>query len=718
MVAALAGEARLTSFLVKVASRCNLDCDYCYVYHHADQSWRSMPGVLRQHDRDAFAAQLSAYVAHARLQRCVVVFHGGEPLLMGSGDLVAFAYQLRAAVGECVQLDICMQTNGLLLTREAIAELGAANIGISLSLDGPREANDLHRVSRRGRSSFDKAFRALHLLKASPAVFTGVIAVIDPIIPPRQLLQFFDEQGVQRLDCLLPDAHHLRPPAGRGDQPDIYERWLIDAFDVWFDDYPHLRLRTFEALLDGLAGLPSQTDAFGFGDVNLITVETDGTYHDLDVLKVTAHGATRLNGSVQDTPIADVAKSPVLAAHRALLRKEGLCATCQQCDVVGVCGGGAVPHRYALTGFQNPTVYCREMRALIRHARLRVMEALVVREPKQSGSAAAAYEGSLAEFERAEESGQSMAHLWADATAAHAGELRRALLLFCEPGNEKTVVGAAKELLKAGPSLEVLAQRPGTVAWSRAMLALDDGRSVYAVDGTLQQRDAGYVRSMFSAAQAGYTSLEIHANDRWLRNPFGNAILFEEQDVAENSTPLVHEALRIIEAWRPALAQELRSICRAVQFIRDPRADPDKIVSFSDNSVPGALFVSVMQRDRLVDAYDLADSLIHEYRHQKLYLLERLWPTVEPTSQKVVSPWREDLRPPSGLLHAVFVFVELRRFWQHLRGLGIERLERRADHQLADTNTHLDAALKTLEVCPLTPTGSALAAILESAARE
>ena len=29
----------------------------------------------------------------------------------------------------------------------------------------------------------------------------------------------------------------------------------------------------------------------------------------------------------------------------------------------------------------------------------------------------------------------------------------------------------------------------------------------------------------------------------------------------------------------------------------------------------------------------------------------------------VVSPWREDLRPASGLLHAAFVFVELRRFY-------------------------------------------------------
>ena len=35
---------RSRQFLLKVHSRCNLACDYCYVYQHADQSWRTRPG--------------------------------------------------------------------------------------------------------------------------------------------------------------------------------------------------------------------------------------------------------------------------------------------------------------------------------------------------------------------------------------------------------------------------------------------------------------------------------------------------------------------------------------------------------------------------------------------------------------------------------------------------------------------------------------------------
>lgn len=710
-----ADEVQLTSFLVKVASRCNLDCDYCYVYHHADQSWRSMPRLLSSEDREAFASQLASYIQHAGIQRCAVIFHGGEPLLMGSAELVAFATQLREAVGADVQLDIGMQTNGLLLTREAIDDLSGVDIGISLSLDGPKEANDLHRTSRRGRSSFEQTYRALQLLKGVPDVFAGVIAVIDPRTPPRQLLEFFNEQQVPRLDFLLPDAHHLRPPPERLEQPDIYERWLIEAFDLWFDEYSGLQVRTFEALLDAVAGMPSQTDAFGFGDVSLITVETDGTYHDLDVLKVVSQGATRLNGSVRDTPISDVAASAALAAHRALLKKEGLCASCRSCDVVDVCGGGSVPHRYGLNGFKNPTIYCKEMRTLIRHVQARIADSLELAKP----AAIAHYGRDLGEFECAETSTGAVASLWASAISDQTAGLRRALLWLEGSTSGSKESAAARALLDSPSAIEHLAQRPGAIAWSNAMLAIDANRPVSAVDGSTLDRDAGYAHWMLARLQCSAgQSPEVHASDPWLRRLFGRAIHFEDQEILSTAEPLLHEALGILYAWRPAVAQELRSICRAVQFIRDVAADPDKIVSFSDNAVPGALYVSVMQRARLIDAYDLADSLLHEYRHQKLYLLERLAPVVEPTNRKVVSPWRQDLRPPSGLFHAVFVFVELRRFWKYVRSLNLDRLNTRAENQLIDTDTRLREAFPTLAGCPLTTTGRSLAAVLEAGARE
>lgn len=713
---AVRDEARLTSFLVKVASRCNLDCDYCYVYHHADQSWRSMPPVLSTEDRTAFIEQLSAYIKYADLRHCVIVLHGGEPLLMGGADLVAFIEQIRATIGKQARLDISLQTNGLLLTEDLLHMLRIADIGISLSLDGPKEVNDLHRNSRKGRSSFPRVLKALELLETCPDVFAGVISVIDPRVQPRQLFEFFNEHAVPKLDFLLPDAHHFRLPPGRLEQPDLYERWLIEAFDLWFDEYSHLKVRTFEALLDSVTGLPSQTDAFGFGDVSLITIETDGSYHDLDVLKVVGQGATKIGGTVRDTPLSHVAQSAALNAHRLLLRKNGLCETCRKCEVVDICGGGSVPHRHGLRGFNNPTVYCREMRALIKHVHSRLLSALP-EETIPTHVEAITVSLNLAEFERAESSARHVENLWSSAVAGQVSELQQTLNLYASRDSEPSS-SAAKQLL-ASRNLQIVAQQPGIVAWSRAMLALFKGRTMHAVDGRNLEQDPSYINWILSNEHSFCREqLQVHIEDRWLRLPFGGAIVFEQEDIAKKAAPILDDALAIIAAWRPALALELKSICRSVQFVRDPTAEPFKIVSFSDNAVPGALFVSVVQCDQLIDAYDLADSLIHEYRHQKLYLLERQWPVVEHTPTKVVSPWREDLRPPSGLFHAIFVFVELRRFWKYALSIGTDRLRQRAEAQLYDTDKHLNEAFQTLENCPLTETGRLLATALQAGAKE
>jgi uncharacterized protein len=671
-----------------------------------------MPRLLAETDRAAFCSRLARYVQQMDLKRCVVVFHGGEPLLAGFNSIAAFAGDLRAAVGPSVTLDIGLQTNGLLLTDAALDAFEAADIAVSLSLDGPREANDRHRTSAKGRSSFDRVNAALERLKARPKTFAGVIAVIDAAVPPETLFEFFAQHRLPKLDFLLPDAHHHHPPPGRAANPNLYKDWLIRAFDLWLDRYPDLPIRTFESLLDTLAGLRAGTDAFGLGDVSLITIETDGTYHDLDVFKVVGNGATRLTGSVQDTDIETVAASEAISKHRSLLQRVGLCATCQACPVVEICGGGSLPHRYGTDGFNQPTVYCAELLALITHAKEKLTQAINQGVP-QGLTAPPVFD--LAVFELAENSRDVIDVLWQESSTAQQINFLEAVDIAV--AGDPTLVSISQEIKALSASnFARLANRPGTIAWQHTVRNRASGRSVHTVDGHPLRADGAYLTKALDRVMED-SSWEIGVDDEWLRKPFGAAIVFEPGEVTERAGPLIDEALKIVQAWRPALAAELRLICHGVQFVRDPAAHPEKIVSFSDNTVPGALYVSVVQGDGYIDAYDLADSLIHEYRHQKLYLFERLYPTVTPVDARVVSPWREDLRPPSGLVHAVFVFVELQRFWKHVHDHGPARLHNRAVNQIADTDKNLNAAYATLERCSLTQAGRELITVLKRASR-
>lgn len=44
---------QIDTVLIKVASRCNINCSYCYVYNMGDSSWEDMPNFV---SRDTIAA--------------------------------------------------------------------------------------------------------------------------------------------------------------------------------------------------------------------------------------------------------------------------------------------------------------------------------------------------------------------------------------------------------------------------------------------------------------------------------------------------------------------------------------------------------------------------------------------------------------------------------------------------------------------------------------
>ena len=667
-----------------------------------------MPSILSIDNQRLFITRLAEYVRHAQLTQVTVVFHGGEPLLAGAESLSNFATQIKAA--SPAKTDIGIQTNGTLLTDSALYHLENAGIGISLSLDGPRIVNDKHRLSHRGLSTFDRTFDALQRLEGRPS-FSGVISVIDPYTPPDALFSFFASRQLPKLDFLLPDAHHLCPPPGRQVDRTLYERWLIRAFDIWIDRFPNLAVRTFESILDVISGLPSTTDAFGFGDVSLITIETDGSYHDLDTLKITRDGATSIGRTMANATVADIAASAPIAEHRRLLRKDGLCGQCQQCRIVDTCGGGSLPHRFGPNGFDHPTIYCQEMLALVDHVRRRM--SAMIQEASSRQSSRSFGEVDLRAFEQAEYSSEVMHAL---RTRTHEDACRDFVVTLTKLSSTE---GRVKRYTDTFLSLsqrtqEQIVTRPGAVAWRRAIDAQLEGRRMLDVDGKPIIATSKYLEYLLSATH-GERQFAVGEPDPWLRVPFGSTVVFEGDHVVSMARTLIDGALSIIQEWRPRLCNEIRSTCRAIQFIHDPMADSDKIVSFSDNSVPGAIYVSVVQGHDIIDAYDLADSLIHEHRHQKLYLLENSFPIAEVTDALFESPWRDDLRPATGLLHAAFVFVELRRFWMFVYRRGPRYLRSRAFHQLGDTHTRLSEAFVTLRRCPLTSVGRELSRILQDA---
>lgn len=99
--------------------------------------------------------------------------------------------------------------------------------------------------------------------------------------------------------------------------------------------------------------------------------------------------------------------------------------------------------------------------------------------------------------------------------------------------------------------------------------------------------------------------------------------------------------------------------------------------------------------------------------HQKLYLLWHRVELVEIDHPLVFSPWREEPRPPSGFLHAAWVFAELLQFWKYIKCHSAQPVQSRAAAQIEITEQRLAQAWFTLAKVHLTPAGRQLTTLLE-----
>src|ERR1700739_3045239 len=90
--------APFRQFILKVHSRCNLSCSYCYVYEMADQAWRHMPKRMSRGGAQTAVHAITEQAREQSLASVDIIFHGGEPLLAGAEWLADLAETLCAQV--------------------------------------------------------------------------------------------------------------------------------------------------------------------------------------------------------------------------------------------------------------------------------------------------------------------------------------------------------------------------------------------------------------------------------------------------------------------------------------------------------------------------------------------------------------------------------------------------------------------------------------------
>lgn len=357
-------------FVLKVHQRCNLACDYCYVYTMADQTWRDRPAVMSPRLWRAAAHRIGEHARRHALDEVRVVLHGGEPLLAGLDRLLDLVADVHAAVPTGCRVRIGMQTNGVLLDEPLLDALHRREIHIGVSLDGTADDHDRHRRRHDGRSSHGAVHRALTLLAGASyrSSFAGLLCTVDPSTDPIACYESLLLYQPPTIDFLLPHANWSAPPhRPDGGGPTPYGDWLVRVFDRWYDaPRQETRIRLFEEIINLALGGASRSEQVGSSPVAVVVVESDGAIEQVDSLKSAYAGACATGLNVTSDSFDAALAHPGIVARQIGMR--ALCDTCLRCPLHRICGAGHYAHRYlAGDGFRNPSVYCPDLIRIITH---------------------------------------------------------------------------------------------------------------------------------------------------------------------------------------------------------------------------------------------------------------------------------------------------------------------------------------------------------------
>ncbi|MFI6644154.1 FxsB family cyclophane-forming radical SAM/SPASM peptide maturase [Streptomyces sp. NPDC050504] len=374
----------LSQFVLKVHSRCDLACGHRSVHEHADRSRAGRPLAMSPRTAAVVARRIAEHAAAHRPEAVRIVLHGCEPLRAGRAGLRAVVAELHSSVGPVAPLDIGIRTNGALLNErfcDLFAELG---VEVGVSLDGDRAAYERHRGCADGRGGHDEALRAVALLNRPRYrhLFAGLLCTVDVRSDPHAVYDALVALDPPRVDFLLPHATwDAPPPRPEGAGPTPYADWLGAVHRRWDGQGRPVPVRLFESVDLTLRGGGSLTESLGLAPADVVVIETDGSYEQADSLKTAYDGAPATGMDVWTHSLDEVAAHPGTAARRQGLR--GLCATCRACPVVHLCGGGLYAHRYRGdgSGFDNPSVFCPDLLALVEDIRNRTAPSPQAREP-------------------------------------------------------------------------------------------------------------------------------------------------------------------------------------------------------------------------------------------------------------------------------------------------------------------------------------------------
>ena len=323
-------------FAKPIGSICNLDCRYCYYLkkehlYPEGESFRMPDDILEEYIVQHIDASPETAIRFS--------WHGGEPTVLGLDYFRKIVALQRKHEPPNRRIANGIQTNGTLLDEDWCRFLASEGFAVGLSLDGPQEMHDRHRVTKDQKPTHEQTMRGYRLLQKH-GVYTDILCVVNAHNAqfPLQVYRFFKQINAQNITFLpmvepQPDSGGVKPisvPA------EAWGTFLCTIFDEW---------RAAKTAFNQEHSLCIFRPTCG----DIPVVEHNGDFYSCDHFVDAVHHI----GNITETPLVELLGSP---AQRAFGRAkwETLPSYCRECGVRPMCNGECPKNRFLKTPDGEP----------------------------------------------------------------------------------------------------------------------------------------------------------------------------------------------------------------------------------------------------------------------------------------------------------------------------------------------------------------------------
>lgn len=315
------------------------------------------------------------YIEAQDVPSVTFTWQGGEPTLLGI-DFFKKAVALQMKYSNGKQIENSFQTNGTLINADWCRFFHDNNFLVGISVDGPRELHDRHRVNKSGKASYNQVLTAIGLMKKYRVNFNALTVVHrDNVQHPLDVYNFLKSRGIEYIQ-FIPIVERINENAGAGEielvapefrsaakvtewsvRPEDYGRFLITVFDEWVrKDVARVFVQMFDVTLANWVGQPAGLCVFEETCGSAMGLEHNGDLYTCDHFVYDEH---RL-GNIRNSTIRNMAlsKQQYDFGQNKLL---GLPAYCMNCEYRFACHGECPKHRFGITpdGERGLNYLCR-----------------------------------------------------------------------------------------------------------------------------------------------------------------------------------------------------------------------------------------------------------------------------------------------------------------------------------------------------------------------